>query len=189
MVTKLFTKGDDQLNGIFCSLKNTITVNKASNQRWNNNLNPNVYFCKTDPHDIYPIDPYQCQYIEFQLNGYYVKPNEYVLKGRSVHGYNLPKDWNFLGFNGDKWVILNETRDDILYQNAFRSYNLYSKQFFSAFRLQTQGITTSGDWHLCIESIEVYGVLSTNPHKVRFSACSKSRSHLMELFTTMLLLS
>ena len=155
------------------------------------NLDPKAYFCETSAHDLYPVQPYPYQYIEIQLYGYYVNPSEYVLKGRSYNSLNLPTNWDFLGFDGKKWVILNETRNDALYQNTLRSFNVYSKKYFSSFRLQMQGKTTSGDWHLAIESIEVYGKLTDNMlgmlKNVRCTSCSRAGIRMTEFLIICLL--
>ena len=191
MTTQIFTKGNNQLNGIFCSLKNTITVNKASNQTWYGY--PNDYFCATSAHNTYPIEPYPYQYIEIQLNGNYAKPTEYVLKGRSINNEILPVNWDFLGFDGTTWIVLKESRNDKLTQNTIRSYSLTTEIFFSAFRMKMQGKDSWQEWHLCIESIEIYGTLMSNLVLVvinhKHSSCSKARFHIFEFFVIILLLS
>ena len=162
MVIKAVIRGSDMFDGIFCKLKSIIGFKIMSTQNWYGD--PRIYFCTTSAHDLYPYPPVEYSYVEYNLNGYYVNPNEYVIKGRSVNSDYLPVDWDFQGYDGIDWVTLNKSRGNALKRNEFRSFSIKTKKYFLSFRIQSQGRDSYGNWFLCFESIEVYGLLSDFPH-------------------------
>ena len=125
-MSQYFVKGSDQLNGIFCYIKNQITFEYTyENQSWYKDSNPKDYICNYTNHDVYPYPSYPNNYVGFKFAGYFIKPNHLVIRGRSVNDIDLLQHWDMVGLNQyNKWTTLISKKDCQLHQLQF--YHLKS---------------------------------------------------------------
>ena len=162
-MSQYFIKGTNQLNGILCYIKDKITFDKFDNQTWYQNSNPENYICQTSAHDIYPVPSNANNYVGFIINGFYIKPNHFVIKGRSVNSIHLLQNWDLIGLNQYKqWIKLLSKTNYPLYQNQFFPFDLKTNNWFTEFRIVSTGFDSSQSFYFCtFENIEFYGYLAT----------------------------
>ena len=121
------------------------------------------YFVNNTKENFHPIPQKENTYLIFALRDRYVIPTSYILEGRSVCDDNHLKNWEFYGRTMDgNWELLDEKQDHALKFRTVEHFEIEEnkRKKYNAFKLQMKGRNTSGQYYLCIGSINVYGSIA-----------------------------
>ena len=190
MVQYFPKREEEDLNGIFCSIKDNLRFSILPTQIFNGLQDPLLYVCERDPHNIFPDPSNSKSFIAINTNGYYVKPELYALKGRTVNSEYLLRNWEFKGLNqNNEWITLHSEPNKLIDRSKYYDFPIETNEWFHEFRIELKGTDNSGNYFICLDSIEVFGFLTQQKIDIYHNTCKNMNQRSKNLFINVWLLS
>ena len=164
-MSQYFVKGSNLFDGILCYIKDEIEFDKFENQTWYGAGNPKNYICSTEAHNNYLYPSFINNYVGFIFSGYYIKPDNFVIKGRSINDLDLLQDWDLIDLNQyNNWITLESKNNYPINQLQNYTFDIETKFWFTQFRIVSTGLDSSGNSYYI--TFEFFGWLATKLPKI-----------------------